>query len=174
MQHDPANPLPTVRWATVGDAEAVAELLAGMARHYGQAALGRDHISATVRAWLAAESPAYPHFALAFRDGRPAGLASVAIMHPGVDLTRLLFVKDLFVAPLERDGGVGAALMRFLAQYCLDHGIGRLDLTTGKDNDGAQRLYLRLGATLIEDRVFLRFNGDALGALASGTGKDVS
>lgn len=161
---------PTVRWATVGDAEAVADLLAEMARHYGQAPLGRDHVVATVSGWLAGESPAYPHFALAFRGGEPAGLASVAIMHPGVDLTRLLFVKDLFVAQRCRDGGVGAALLRFLARFCLDQHIGRIDLTAGTDNEGAQRLYRRLGAINMEDRVFMRFEAGVLGDLAGGSG----
>ncbi|MER8535808.1 GNAT family N-acetyltransferase [Mesorhizobium sp. M1005] len=80
--------------------------------------------------WLGDESPSYPHFALAFVDGEVCGLASVAIAHPGIDLERLLFLKDLFVRDTARDDGVGRALMAFLAGNCMREGIGRIDLTT--------------------------------------------
>ena len=88
------------RWATPSDTEALALILREMALHYRQAPLPQAMAIAAVQRWLADESPAYQHFALAWRGGEVAGLASVAIAHPGVDLQRLLFIKDLFV----RDG----------------------------------------------------------------------
>ena len=101
-------------------------MLCAMAAHYRQPPLDHDRALSAARKWLDEESPAYPHFALAFVEGQVSGLASVAIAHPGVDLERLLFLKDLFVRDQVRGVGVGRALIDFLAGHCLSHGIGRI------------------------------------------------
>ncbi|UCI08266.1 GNAT family N-acetyltransferase [Mesorhizobium sp. B1-1-8] len=155
-----------VRWATIKDAEALATVLCEMAAHYRQAPLDHGRATATARQWLDEESSAYPHFALAFAGREVAGLASVAIAHPGIDLERLMFLKDLFVRDSARSKGVGRALIGFLAGYCLDKGIGRIDLTTEDWNEGALRFYDRLGAERHGQKVFLRLSGEALKAIA--------
>lgn len=151
-----------VRWATTDDAGALATVLCEMAAHYRQAPLDHARAAATARKWLGDESPAYPHFALAFADGAVAGLASVAIAHPGIDLERLMFLKDLFVREGARNAGAGRALLGFLAGHCLREGIGRIDLTTEDWNEGALRFYDRLGAERHGQKVFLRLSGEAL------------
>ncbi|MGX5848404.1 N-acetyltransferase family protein [Mesorhizobium sp. PL10] len=151
-----------VRWATTDDAEALATVLCEMAAHYRQASLDHGRAAATARKWLGDESPAYPHFALAFAGGKVAGLASVAIAHPGIDLERLMFLKDLFVRENARNAGAGRALLGFLAGHCLREGIGRVDLTTEDWNEGALRFYDRLGAERHGQKVFLRLSGEAL------------
>jgi hypothetical protein len=89
-----------IRWAKPADAADLALILREMAAHYRQSPLTEHTAFAAAHKWLASEGPARPHFALARRGEEVAGLASVAIAHPGVDLERLLFLKDLFV----RDG----------------------------------------------------------------------
>ncbi|TIS56727.1 MAG: GNAT family N-acetyltransferase [Mesorhizobium sp.] len=155
-----------VRWATTGDAEALATVLCEMATHYRQPPLDHDRATAAARQWLGDESPAYPHFALAFAGSEVAGLASVAIAHPGIDLERLMFLKDLFVRDSARNQGVGGALVGLLAGYCLDKRIGRIDLTTEDWNDGALRFYDRLGAERHGQKVFLRLSKPALARIA--------
>ncbi|CDX26014.1 GCN5-like N-acetyltransferase [Mesorhizobium sp. ORS 3324] len=156
-----------VRWATTEDAEALAIMLCEMAAHYRQAPLDHGRAAATARQWLGDESPAYPHFALAFAGGEVAGLASVAIAHPGIDLERLMFLKDLFVRDSARNKGVGRALIGFLAGHCLAKGIGRIDLTTEDWNEGALRFYDRLGAERHGQKAFLRLSGGALRTAAA-------
>jgi GNAT superfamily N-acetyltransferase len=155
-----------VRWARPADSGHLALILCEMALHYRQSPLTNDAALAAAQKWLASESPAYPHFALARRGGKVAGLASVAIAHPGVDLERLLFLKDLYVRDGFRDAGVGLGLVRFLAGFCLAEGIGRIDLTTEDWNEGAVRFYERLGAERHGRKIFLRFGTDRLRALA--------
>ena len=155
-----------VRWATTDDAEALATVLCEMAAHYRQAPLDHGRAAATARKWLGDESPAYPHFALAFADGAVAGLASVAIAHPGIDLERLMFLKDLFVRDTARNAGVGRALIGFVASHCLSKGIGRIDLTAEDWNEDALRFYRRLGAERYGQKIFLRLSGQALAAVA--------
>ncbi|WP_192246351.1 GNAT family N-acetyltransferase [Mesorhizobium silamurunense] len=151
-----------VRWATTDDAEALATVLCEMAAHYRQPPLDHGRAMAAAGQWLGDESPAYPHFALAFVKGEVAGLASVAIAHPGIDLERLMFLKDLFVREEARNAGVSEALIGFLAGYCLDKRIGRIDLTTEDWNEGALRFYDRLGADRHGQKIFLRLSGEAL------------
>lgn len=76
------------RWATPPDAEDLALVLAEMAVHYHQPPLSQETTLAAAQRWLADESPAYPHFALAYRNGIVAGLASVAIAIRWRQLTR--------------------------------------------------------------------------------------
>ncbi|MCA0055398.1 MULTISPECIES: GNAT family N-acetyltransferase [unclassified Mesorhizobium] len=154
-----------VRWATTGDATALATMLCEMAVYYRQPPLDHERALSAARKWLDEESPAYPHFALAFIGAEISGLASVAIAHPGIDLERLLFLKDLFVRDKARNAGVGRALVGFLADHCRRNGIGRIDLTTEDWNEGALRFYDRLGAERHGQKIFLRLSGEALGAV---------
>lgn len=155
-----------VRWATTGDAAALVVMLCEMAVHYRQRPLEADRALSAAQKWLGQESPAYPHFALAFAEGEVCGLASVAIAHPGIDLERLLFLKDLFVRENARNAGVGRALIGFLAGHCRSEGIGRIDLTTEDWNEGALRFYDGLGAERHDQKVFVRLSGEALKAIA--------
>lgn len=162
-----------LRWAQPKDAADLALILSEMAVHYRQAPLVQETAVATVRGWLGDESPAYPHFALVYKDGEVAGLASVAVAHPGIDLERLLFLKDLFVREKFRSAGLGVSLLRFLAGECLARGIGRIDLTTEDWNEGALRFYGRLGAARHDQKVFLRFDTEGLRRLARQTGDPI-
>lgn len=162
-----------LRWARPEDAVNLALILGEMAAHYHQAPLTQEKTVATVRQWLADESPAYPHFALAYQGNEIAGLASVAVAHPGVDLQRLLFLKDLFVREKFRSAGLGHSLLAFLASECLARGIGRMDFTTEDWNEGALRFYDRLGAARHGQKVFLRFDTEGLKRLARQAGDPI-
>ena len=159
------------RWATPSDAGDLASILREMAVHYHQKPLAEAATLAAARRWLADESPAYPHFALACHDGVVAGMASVAVAHPGIDLQRLLFLKDLFVRTEFRSAGLGLGLLRFLAGHCIAQGIGRIDLTTEDWNEGALRFYDRLGAERHGQKIFLRLTPKTLADLAEGIAK---
>ena len=81
-------------------------------------------------------------------DGRPVGLACVAIMRPGRDLKGLIYLKDLFVVAEARGHGIGSRLLQFLATFASENGIARIDFTTDHGNLEAQRLYVSLGAVV--------------------------
>jgi len=104
-------------------------------------------------------------FVLCFADDEPAGLACFAVLRPGRDLKGLIFIKDLFVRAELRSRGLGRAMMRFIAEFGLGHGIGRIDLAAGTDNPGARKLYEELGG-LVRPAVYFNFPEDALRKLA--------
>lgn len=58
-----------VRWAKPADAAALALMLREIALHYREAPQGEAATLAAARDWLSSESPAYPHFALAWHEG---------------------------------------------------------------------------------------------------------
>jgi GNAT superfamily N-acetyltransferase len=146
-----------VRLADPQDAGAIAELVHALEGHYGgedQACPVEDTL-AMVQASMAGQEGT--RYALAFADDQPVGLACFSLLRPGFRLTGLLFVKELFIAEPARGRAVGAALMRWLADYARIRGITRIDLTTDSTNTGAQAFYERLGAERM-NKVFYRFN----------------
>ena len=105
--------------------------------------------------------------ALAEIDGKAVGLATFAILYPAPGPSGQLFMKDLFTLAAARGRGVGHALMTFLACLALERGCTRFDWTAETDNPEALAFYDRLGARRVEEKVYFRFDGEALKALAA-------
>lgn len=104
-------------------------------------------------------------FVLCFASDEPAGLGCFAVLRPGRDLKGLIFVKDLFVRAEMRGKGLGRAMMQFIAEFALAHGIGRIDLATDIANEGARGLYEALGG-VVRPAVYFSFPESALEELA--------
>jgi ribosomal protein S18 acetylase RimI-like enzyme len=146
-----------IRLATLEDVADVAALVRAVDLHYAgpDAAQPLEPTEAMVRRSMSeAEGTRY---ALAYREGKPVGLACFAILRPGFKLSGLLFLKELFVDAPARNQSVGAMLMRWLADYARARGLTRIDLTTEGTNTGAQAFYEGLGGERM-NKVFYRFN----------------
>ena len=141
-----------------------------MAVHYRQPPLSGEATLAAARRWLADESPSLSAFRSGLSRRRSLqGWRSVAIAHPGIDLQRLLFLKDLFVrtdVPLGR--AWARACFAFSPAIASRQGIGRIDLTTEDWNEGALRLYDKLGAERHGQKVFFRFTPQRLAGTCRG------
>jgi GNAT superfamily N-acetyltransferase len=79
----------------------------------------------------------------------------------------MLFLKDLYVTAAARSLGVGRALLAAAARTALEEDYCRIDWTTDAANEGAQRLYDRLGVPR-QDKRFYRLAGDDLKKFARG------
>jgi len=79
---------------------------------------------------------------------------------------RGLYLEDLYVTPEARGAGVGAALLRHLADLALDRGCARFEWSVLDWNEGAIRFYRALGAVAQEEWTVQRVDGAALRALA--------
>jgi GNAT superfamily N-acetyltransferase len=146
-----------IRLAMPEDAPAVAELIRALDLHYAGPETAQPLAPTLAMVERTMREAEGTRFALALLGGRAVGLAGFAVLRPGFRLTGLLFVKELFVAEDARGQAVGAALMRWLADYARERGITRIDLTTDGGNQGAQAFYERLGAERM-NKVFYRFN----------------
>lgn len=134
-----------------------------MDAYYGDALPALDDYAAMVATTMAEREGT--RFVLCFHNGEPAGLGCFVVLRPGRDLTGLIFIKDLFVRDELRSKGLGRELMRFIADFAISAGIGRIDLATAQDNDGARRFYERLGGVL-GTAVYYSFPQSALRTLA--------
>jgi len=157
----------SIAFATLADTADVAQLIAAMDAHYrpGETLPPVDDYRAMVAATLREREGT--RFVIARgADGTPFGLACIAVIRPGRDLKGLVYLKDLFVVEQARGRGLGRSLMAFLARFATDNGIGRIDFTTDRDNEGAQRLYAALGARVME-KIYYTLPGEQLAALAT-------
>ena len=79
-------------------------------------------------------------------------------------------LEDLYVRPELRGAGYGTALLRALARVCQQRGYRRLEWWVLDWNEPALGFYRSLGAAPMDEWTVQRVTGDALAALAAGTG----
>jgi len=78
-----------------------------------------------------------------------------------------IYLEDLFVKPEARGVGAGKALLRRLAQRCVDADLARLEWAVLNWNAPSIAFYDSLGASAKDDWTVRRLDGDALTALAA-------
>jgi ribosomal protein S18 acetylase RimI-like enzyme len=106
---------------------------------------------------------------LAVQDGAAIGFASFGKLYP-TDEGRLgAVMKNLFITEAARGLGIGRALMKALAELCVERGYQRLHWTAERDNAAALELYRSLGAEVQEEKLYYRFKSAAMTRL-SGAG----
>ncbi|WP_026869327.1 GNAT family N-acetyltransferase [Inquilinus limosus] len=161
-------PAVTVRLATEADRAAVIDLFQDLDRHYANGRVPDPDAVTAERVGRYVYGEHSTEIALAEIDGRAVGLASFGMLFPGQALTGHLQLKDLYVRDGARGQGGGEALLRFLARLARERGCTRLDWTTETWNEGAQRLYDRIGAARLPQKIYYRLEGGALDRVARG------
>jgi GNAT superfamily N-acetyltransferase len=81
-----------------------------------------------------------------------------------------IYLEDLFVEPEARGVGAGKALLRRLAQRCVEADLGRLEWAVLNWNAPSIAFYDSLGASAKDDWTVRRLDGAALTALAASEG----
>jgi len=142
-----------IRRAVPRDAEAVAKLAAEAAAEEGvQSALETDRIkahgfgaNALFEAWVAQE-----------KGGKD--LIGHAVITKSYDLRRAcptVVLCELYVAPAQRRSGLARKMMSIVAQRARDLGARELAITTGVENEVAQRFFAAVGARPRQAAVFM-------------------
>ncbi|MEL6115895.1 GNAT family N-acetyltransferase [Photobacterium sp. SP02] len=98
----------------------------------------------------------------AFDNDKVVGFATYAMMFPAPKLSGQMYMKDLFVSASARGKGVGLTLMRHLASIAVSHDCQRLDWTAERTNPTAGKFYVSIGASLVQEKEYFRFAGNAL------------
>jgi GNAT superfamily N-acetyltransferase len=97
-------------------------------------------------------------------DGKAAGYAlffksySTFLAKPGI------YLEDLYVSPEYRSRGIGEALLKHLAQLCLERNYGRLEWSVLDWNERAIKFYRSVGAAALSDWTVQRMDEAALKA----------
>lgn len=80
-------------------------------------------------------------------DGAAVGLATMDWRWSASRGARMGHLEDLFVSPAARGGGIADALIGACADLCRQRGAPALDWLTKPDNERAQAVYRRVGAS---------------------------
>jgi GNAT superfamily N-acetyltransferase len=121
-----------------------------------EADIARDLFGATPRAFCD----------IAELGGEPVGFALWFYNYSTFKGRAGIYLEDLFVRPTARGHGAGKALLRRLAQRCVDEGLGRLEWAVLDWNAPAIGFYDALGAEALKDWIVRRVTGEALARLA--------
>ncbi len=109
-----------------------------------------------MHAILAEDAGAIVGYALVFAYFAP---------YPGVIS---LFMEHLYVVESRRGQGIGRVLLQHVARIAVECGAERLVWGVLQANEPAIGFYTRFGATLVDDFMACRLEGDALRRVAGG------
>jgi GNAT superfamily N-acetyltransferase len=84
---------------------------------------------------------------LARNGGDAVGFATIYWSWATTIASRIGVMNDLFVAPAARGTGAAEQLILACVEECRQHGAAELTWQTAPDNERAQRVYDRVGAT---------------------------
>jgi len=165
MTQDDASNV-TIRAAEERDTGTLLRLIRELAAYEGQA----DSCVVTEPALRSALFGPQPlsEAILAEDAGEPVGFAlffPYFSPYPGVPG---LFMELLHVVAERRGQGLGRVLLQRVAQIAVERGAGRLEWGVVKENAPAIGFYTRFGATLVDDFMACRLEGDALRRVAAG------
>lgn len=101
-------------------------------------------------------------------NGEPAGYASFFYFYSTFQGRAALFLEDLFVPDEFRGKGIGKALLVAVCRVALDEGCFALRWEVLDWNTPAIEFYEKLGATFLNERKVVTFDGGALRRVADG------
>lgn len=142
--------------------DSLAVLLEDLDRYYGTTEFEPfDQRVAQIRDALFGEVSAASAL-LAWHDADLVGMASYSFLWPAAGVTRSLYLKELYVAQGWQRQGIGRLLMDNLIAVATKHGCSRVEWTTDRESEDAQRFYAKLGVPVNEGKLFYRIEvGDA-------------
>jgi GNAT superfamily N-acetyltransferase len=101
---------------------------------------------------------------------RPAGFALFHSTFSTWESRPGIWLEDLYVPPVHRRSGVGAALLAHLAQLTLARGCARLEWAALDWNEPALNFYDKIGAHRLDAWVLHRLDGTGLARVAGMSG----
>jgi GNAT superfamily N-acetyltransferase len=153
-----------VRVASSSDAPLILEFITALAE-YERLAHAVEATEADIRRDLFGENPRC-FCDIAEADGQPVGFALWFYNYSTFRGRAGIYLEDLFVKPEARGLGAGKALLRRLAQRCVDADLGRLEWSVLNWNTPAIEFYDSLDAASMEEWTVRRLYGEALEKLA--------
>lgn len=153
-----------VRVASPADTPLILEFIKDLAE-YERLAHEVEASEADIRRDLFGENPRC-FCDIAEVDGQPVGFALWFYSYSTFRGRAGIYLEDLFVKPEARGSGAGRALLRRLAQRCVEADLGRLEWSVLDWNAPSIAFYDSLGAMKKEGWTVRRLYGEALSQLA--------
>ncbi len=153
-----------VRVASPADTPLILSFIRGLAE-YERLLHAVEATEADIRRDLFGENPRC-FCDIAEADGQPVGFALWFYSYSTFRGRAGIHLEDLFVTPAARGLGAGKALLRRLAQRCVEADLGRLEWAVLDWNTPAIEFYDSLDAAALDDWTTRRLYGEALTRLA--------
>ena len=148
-----------VRRTEPADADGLALLWAEMQRHYGQPVNDATAKAAATAACRFSNNEFNPRtFVAISRKGGVVASLVLNVTFPARELSKSLYIRDLYVSKDWRRFGIARSLLQAAASLTLAEGFSSLDWTTDAKNVGARSLYEGAGAREMM-RVYYRLYG---------------
>jgi GNAT superfamily N-acetyltransferase len=138
-----------VRSPDEGDIGGLAGLFSEMQRHYRRPVTDEQAVEAATLACQPVRGTFDPHVLIAVADAAIAGSIVLNVTFPAFELTRALYIRDLYVARSMRRRGVGQALVKAAAHLTYAKQYSALDWTTETGNAAARQMYESCGARVL-------------------------
>jgi GNAT superfamily N-acetyltransferase len=143
------SPSVAVRSSAPGDVAGLARLFSEMQRHYKRPVTDEQAVAAAALACQSVRGTFDPYVLIATADTEIVGSIVLNVTFPAFELSRALYIRDLYVARSMRRYGVGQALVRAAAQVTYANQFSALDWTTETGNVAAREMYEACGARVL-------------------------
>jgi GNAT superfamily N-acetyltransferase len=154
-----------VRVATIADVPLIHQFIRELAE-YERLLHEVEASEADIRRDLFGENPRC-FCEIAEYEGKPVGFALWFYNYSTFRGRAGIYLEDLFVRTEARGVGAGKALLRRLAQRCIDADLGRLEWAVLNWNAPSIAFYDSLGASAKTEWTVRRLDGEALETLAA-------
>jgi GNAT superfamily N-acetyltransferase len=138
-----------------------------MQAHYGRPVPVSQAMEAARIACRPAVHSFDPRVIVALKDEVIVGSIVLNVMFPAFELTKSLYIRDLYVTATARRCGAGRRLVVAAAQLAAAEGFSALDWTTETTNIGARQMYEACGARQLA-RTYYRLADEELMLYAGG------
>ena len=139
----------SIRSPSSDDIAALAHLFSEMLEHYRRPVTWQQAIDAAEIACRPPVTMFDPKVLLAVTDDAVVGSIVLNVTFPAFELSRALYIRDLYIARSARRTGVGQMLVSAAARLTYDQGYSALDWTTETGNNAARQMYESCGARVL-------------------------
>ena len=147
------------------DVPGLADLFSEMQAYYGRPVPVSQAIEAAMLACKPATDLFDPRVLLGVVGEKVVASIILNVSFPAFELTKSLYIRDLYVAQDARRCGIGQKLVIAAAKLTLADGFSALDWTTETSNSAARAMYQSCGARQLE-RTYYRLSDDDLALYA--------
>jgi GNAT superfamily N-acetyltransferase len=154
-----------LRWARPGDEDGILECIRGLAEYENEPDAVQTTADDLRRVLFGAAPSVFAH--VVEKDGQVAAIAVWFLNYSTWTGRHGIYLEDLFVRAGERRHGYGRALLKALAEVCVQRGYGRFEWSVLDWNEPSIRFYRSIGAIGMDEWRIQRLDGDALMRLAT-------
>ncbi len=153
-----------IRDARAGDGAALHRLVCDLAEHHGHL----DDVVSTPEQLEAVLCAAADHRGclVAEAAGEIVGLAYWYEVFTTFTARNKIYLEDIVVSSTARGSGAGLALMKAVAQVCVDRDCPRFEWLAMSDNRAGQKFYSKVGGKVLDGAETWQMWGNDIKALA--------